>query len=126
MAQSLAGADTAFDQFAAITLSIAGGRALVRSDAVAWSQARETLLGSDYRDVMPGFVFQCLSIFKFRDFILLYHPDSAQRRAFLEELLEPADHLRRSGHARRGAGAAAARATGDATPNDTGMREWML
>ncbi len=126
MTHSLEAADDAFDQFAAVTASIAGGGALVRSDAVTWSQAREVLLASDYRDVLPGFIFQCLSIFKFRDFILLYHPDPKRRRAFLEELLEPAGLVRRGGVVRRQPAARTSRAGAQPANDDPGMREWML
>ena len=126
MAQSLQAADAAFDQFAGVTTSIAGGGPLVRVDAVAWLQSRETLLASEYRDVLPGFILQCLSIFKFRDFILLYHPDPRERRRFVEQLLEPAAALRRRGLPERRSVASSVCPTPERVQDDTGMREWML
>lgn len=120
-------AHEAFDQFEALTRAIAEGGALVRSHAVVWSQARDALLASAYRDRLPGFAFQCLSVFKYREFILLYHPDPQQRRAFIDQLLEPARRIRGEAaqHERRPPGQARPAAPDQPRPGRD-SREWML
>ncbi|SOB86518.1 hypothetical protein SAMN06297144_1624 [Sphingomonas guangdongensis] len=117
----------AFDQFERLARSIADGAALVRSDGVTWSQARDALLASAFRPALPGFVFQCLSVFKYREFILLYHPDPGARRAFVDQLLDPARRVRAglgSGADDRGSAPAAPPTERDPPPR--GSREWML
>lgn len=64
--------------------TIALGLAPDRSDAVLYSAHRSTLLTSSYRELMPGFMIQCISVFKFRDFISLYDPSPAMRERFID------------------------------------------
>lgn len=117
----------AFDQFERLTRTIAEGGALVRSDAVIWSQSRDALLASQYRDVLPGFAFQCLSVFKYRDFILHYHPDPRARRVFIDQLLDPARRVRtgEASRARRDPNPALEPPV-DRPPVPRDTREWML
>jgi hypothetical protein len=37
------------------------------------------------RTALPGFLLQCLTIFRFKDFIQLYSPSVDERIAFVEE-----------------------------------------
>jgi hypothetical protein len=55
-----------------------------RPSAVRYTQCRDSLLASDLRSTVPGFVVQCVSIYKFHDFINLYHSDVGARLAFIE------------------------------------------
>jgi hypothetical protein len=55
-----------------------------RQAAMLYTQLRETLIKSDYRPHLPGFLLQCLTIDRFRDFIRLYDPRPAERIAFLD------------------------------------------
>ena len=55
-----------------------------RPSAVRYTQCRDALLASDLRSAVPGFVVQCVSIYKFHDFISLYHSDVGARLAFIE------------------------------------------
>lgn len=52
--------------------------------AVRYTQYRDALLAGEVRAAVPGFVVQCVSIYKFHDFISLYDPDFDARLAFIE------------------------------------------
>lgn len=56
-----------------------------RLAATTYTICRETLLQSELRPALPGFLLQCLTIFRFKDFIQLYSPSLNERRAFVEE-----------------------------------------
>lgn len=55
-----------------------------RLSAVHYTQCRDALLSGELRAAIPGFILQCVSIYKFYDFINLYDPDPAARVAFVE------------------------------------------
>lgn len=55
-----------------------------RQMATLYTRLRELLLKSEYHPHLPGFMLQCLTLDRFRDFIRLYHPRPAERVAFLE------------------------------------------
>jgi hypothetical protein len=55
-----------------------------RQMATLYTRLRETLLKSEYQPYLPGFIVQCLTLDRYRDFIRLYHPDPAERILFLE------------------------------------------
>ena len=55
-----------------------------RPAAVRYTQCRDALLASDARALVPGFIVQCVSIYKFHDFINLYDADPAARTAFIQ------------------------------------------
>lgn len=57
---------------------------LPRATAPRYVRLRETLLKSDFAASLPGFLRQCLTIDRFRDFIHLYHPEPAKRAEFLD------------------------------------------
>ncbi len=55
-----------------------------RQAATLYTRLREVLLKSAYQPHLPGFMHQCLTLDRFRDFIRLYHPRPAERIAFLD------------------------------------------
>jgi hypothetical protein len=65
----------------ALLISVAMGEIPNRQHATAYSTMRVTLLESYDAAVVPGFLQQCISIYKFREFITLYHgrPDDRRR-----------------------------------------------
>ncbi len=60
-----------------------------RLAAVRYTECRGALLGSNLRPVLPGFLLQCVSVFKFTDFISLFDPRPQARIAFIDQALEP-------------------------------------
>jgi hypothetical protein len=61
-----------------VLFAVASGQPFQRPWAFRYSELRTKLLESGLREKVPGFLFQCGSIDRFRDFITLYH---ARRRA---------------------------------------------
>lgn len=55
-----------------------------RTTAVRYTQYRDALLAAPSRSAVPGFIIQCVSIYKFQDFINLYDPRIDHRVAFIE------------------------------------------
>jgi hypothetical protein len=64
-------------------------RAPERAMAVRYMEARARLVAGRLKSFVPPFLTQCVSIFKFQDFIRLYAPDAAQRIQFVEQSFEP-------------------------------------
>jgi len=58
-----------------------------RFSAVRYTHCREALLASPMRAAVPGFLIQCVSIYKFHDFINLFDPKADARIAFVEAAL---------------------------------------
>jgi hypothetical protein len=58
-----------------------------RLAATRYTLCREALLRSELRPVLPGFLLQCLTIYRFHDFIHLYDPRLQARLAFVAEAL---------------------------------------
>lgn len=56
-----------------------------RLSAVQYTRCRDALLSSELRSVVPGFILQCVSIYKFYDFINLYDGRPEARVAFVED-----------------------------------------
>lgn len=56
-----------------------------RSDAITYSRCRSALLESAAKDLLPGFLYQCSTVFRFREFVTLYDPDPALREAFVRK-----------------------------------------
>lgn len=86
-------ADDAYEEFEGLMRHLASGVTPNRVEATRWSHCRSLLLDDDYRDRLPGFVIQCGSVFKYRDFISLYDPSVAQRIAFVEDAMADARSL---------------------------------
>ena len=70
-----------------VLLAVASGQPLQRPWAFRYSELRTKLLESELRTKVPGFLFQCGSIDRFREFITLYHPRPESRAAFLHAAL---------------------------------------
>jgi len=73
-----------------LLVAIAQGFVPDRSEAVLYSECRSDLLTSPYRALLPGYLVQCISVFRFRDFIGLYDPSPAMRQRFVEQSLASA------------------------------------
>ena len=85
------GEDEAFEQLFDLLRSIAAGKAADRSEAVSYSTCRGALLSLGRPHLLPGFLLQCMSVARFRDFITLYEPDPDER----ERLIRNAFNLAR-------------------------------
>lgn len=71
------------DRLEALLCQVAGGALPNRAEANVYQGCRSDLLQSAIHDLLPGFLYQCPTIFKFKDFITLYDPDAALREAFV-------------------------------------------
>jgi hypothetical protein len=63
---------------------VASGVPMQRPWAVKYTECRDGLLASPVRPRLPGFLGQCGSIDRFRDFITLYHPNPQSRITFID------------------------------------------
>jgi hypothetical protein len=77
-------ADEAWIRLQELLHTAATDGVLPRQMTTLYTRLRETLLNSEYRPHLPGFIIQCLTLDRFRDFIRLYHPFPDERIAFLE------------------------------------------
>lgn len=68
----------------ALLRDVAASASPPRTAAVRYTRCRDTLLASPSRSAVPGFVVQCVSIYKFQDFITLLDPGVEPRLAFLD------------------------------------------
>lgn len=64
-----------------------------RLSAVHYTRCRDALLSGELRSRIPGFILQCVSIYKFYDFINLYDADPAARVAFVESAFSKDNNL---------------------------------
>jgi hypothetical protein len=69
----------------ALLEEIASGRSPDRSVAVRYNELRSAVLASDLRGQLPPFLIQCVSVFRFQEFMGLLAPDRERRIAFLEQ-----------------------------------------
>ena len=76
------------DAFQSLLTSIAMGETLNRERAFTYSTMRAELLQSSSSHLLPGFVHQCISLYKFREFIMLYDGRAAERCRFILEAFE--------------------------------------
>jgi hypothetical protein len=74
----------ALEEMQALLLSTCSATTPNRVSAVRYTLCRTILMDGDLRPVLPGFLIQCVSIFKFHDFISLYDPKAEARIAFVE------------------------------------------
>lgn len=77
------GVDAAFVELYDLLRAIAEGKAPDRREAVAYASRRAILLASPQSNLLPGFLTQCLTVVRYRDFITLYDPDPAVRARFV-------------------------------------------
>lgn len=71
-----------------IARAVARGAPPNRSDATAYLDARVALLGSEVAEILPGFLLQCHSILRLREFLLLYDPSPEMRETFMARAFE--------------------------------------
>lgn len=64
--------------------SVAAIHPMQRPWAITYTDCRAALMASSLRSKLPGFVVQCGSVERFRDFISLYHPNPQSRIAFID------------------------------------------
>ena len=77
-------AEGALNEMQELLRATASGSSPSRIAAVRYTLCRTTLMGGNLRQSLPGFLVQCVSIFKFHDFITLYDPKTETRLAFLD------------------------------------------
>lgn len=65
--------------------AVASVRAPDRALAVRYTEARAALLAGRLRTFVPPYLIQCVSVFKFHDFINLFAPDAARRVEFIDQ-----------------------------------------
>lgn len=58
-----------------------------RLTATRYTLCRDVLLRSGLRPVLPGFMQQCLTFDRFRDFVHLYHPSLNARVEMIDDAL---------------------------------------
>ncbi|MGZ8345786.1 MAG: hypothetical protein ACXWUP_01605 [Allosphingosinicella sp.] len=56
-----------------------------RLAATRYTLCRDLLVRSPYRPSLPGFLLQCLTLYRFQEFIHLYDPAVEARLAFLDD-----------------------------------------
>ncbi len=78
--------ERAFTDLEKILYSLASSPSHYRNFAVHYMRCRNMLLNQD-RSALPGFLVQCGTSEKFRDFIILYDASVQQRHAFIGEAL---------------------------------------
>ncbi len=78
----------AFEELFDLLRAIAGGRPADRLEAVRYSTCRGVLLAAGATRSLPGFLHQCQSVARFRDFITLYDPGPAERERFVRKAFE--------------------------------------
>jgi hypothetical protein len=76
------------DELREVLRSVVSGPGPERSLAVRYMEARAALLGGPLASHAPPFLLQCVSLFKFHDFIRLYAPDAQRRMAFVDQSFE--------------------------------------
>lgn len=75
----------ALEEMREITRMAALDSAPTRQAAGRYTLCRDTLLQSQLRPHLPGFLFQCLTVARFQDFIHLLDPRPQVRLAFIDK-----------------------------------------
>lgn len=81
----------ALDELQDLMRLVASGDSPQRLAATTYTASRELLLKSELGPLLPGFLRQCLTIFRFKDFIQLYSPSDRERIAFIDESFRACD-----------------------------------
>jgi hypothetical protein len=81
----------ALGELKALLLTAAGPGSPQRVAATRYTICRDVLLGSEFSSHLPGFLRQCLTIFRFKDFIHLYAPTQEERAQFLSDALRASE-----------------------------------
>jgi hypothetical protein len=85
-------ADEAWMSIQVILHAAATSQSQPRELAARYMQLRDTLMKSSYHPQLPGFMLQCLSLDRFRDFIHLYDPRPDARIEFLNRAFRGRGH----------------------------------
>ena len=72
---------------------VASGGLPTRETAVDYISRRSGLLESSISAILPGFLYQCGTIDRFKDFIFLYDPDPDLRCEFIDRMIDRARAL---------------------------------
>jgi hypothetical protein len=75
--------ERAYKDMESILYSVASSPSHYRNFAVHYMRCRSMLLGGEGRSAVPGFLVQCGTSEKFRDFISLYDASVRERHAFI-------------------------------------------
>jgi hypothetical protein len=76
------------DQILEVLHMVASVRACDRALAVLYTETRSILLSGRLKSFAPPYLLQCVSVFKFHDFINLYASDTARRVEFIDQSFE--------------------------------------
>jgi hypothetical protein len=77
--------DERLEEVLEVLRAVASLRAPDRALAVRYQSTREAILASRLRSFVPPYLLQCVSVFKFHDFINLFAPDAARRVEFIDQ-----------------------------------------
>jgi hypothetical protein len=76
------------EQILEVLHMVASARACDRALAVRYTETRSTVLSGRLKSFVPPYLLQCVSVFKFHDFINLCAPDAARRVEFIDQSFE--------------------------------------
>ena len=79
---------------------VAQGDPPAREIAVTYANCRARLLSSSQGKMLPGFLYQCATINRFRDFIHLYDPEIPLRISFIDRMIDRARPIAAPHHSR--------------------------
>ena len=82
-----------FDRLRDLLRFVAGGEPPSREQAVTYLDCRSRLIASPQGGMLPGFLYQCGTVDRFRDFISLYDPDVDLRCEFIDRMIGKARAL---------------------------------
>lgn len=71
------------DEMEAVVRQVARGGPQNRHDASVYLETRAALLASQVAGLLPGFLMQCHSILRLREFLTLYDPEPELRERFM-------------------------------------------
>ena len=79
--------ERAFEDLEPILRSLAASPSDYRNFAASYTQCRDALIRPQTRSALPGFMIQCQTSEKFRDFNPLYDASVHARHAFIDQAL---------------------------------------
>ena len=82
------GVSDLLDRIRILLVYAAEGGVMAREHSVIYADLRSRLLGSSAGKLLPGFMYQCVTLARFSDFISLYDPDIILRVSFIDRMIE--------------------------------------
>ncbi len=82
-----------FERLRVMLRGVARGELPLRECAVTYLELRSFLLASPQGGLLPGFLYQCGTVDRFRSFIVLYDPDIDLRAEFVDRMIARAQSL---------------------------------